>query len=347
MPTSIDSFLGRNGTINGNVSLLSLITEEVQRKRYSNLHACAAYVSYRGVTLLRSVFTQSKPRFRWLFGLDDGITDPQAIRVAMGTANAQTRLVIGTAGKRFHAKAYLLDGGATSGATLVVGSANLTEAALKKNCEVYAVFQGRGRKAARELGAYWNSFWELGSDANESAINRYEEQRKASRFRDPIVEAENKDEPNPRGTEDIEETLGTSRLAWIVLGRNTGGGNQLDIVKRLGPFLDLPKHPREGTSETLTFESPRGNLDFRLTFAKGMWRFMNLQQGFQQPLRPNPSEPSPYVLVISRAEEAAHFRLEIRRVGSTSAMRMENHSRKTGFISTSVPGPSGRLFGWY
>src|SRR2546428_9020949 len=116
-------------------SLLSLITEEITSNEHTRISACAAYASYRGVVLVRTALSAAgKPEFRWLLGLDDCITDPQAIKVAAGTHNAETRIVPVVSGRRFHAKAYLLDNSSKESASLIIGSANLTQAALTKNC---------------------------------------------------------------------------------------------------------------------------------------------------------------------------------------------------------------------
>src|SRR5882724_1952473 len=109
-------------------SLLSLITEEITSNQYTQISACAAYASYRGVVLARTAISSAgAPKFRWLFGLNDYITDPQAIYVASGMKNAETRIVAVTPGRRFHSKAYLLDSSAKQSATLIIGSPNLTQ----------------------------------------------------------------------------------------------------------------------------------------------------------------------------------------------------------------------------
>ena len=328
--------------------LISLIAEEITLYHYTNVCACAAYVSYRGVIRLRAAFSdQRNVTFRWLFGLDDYITDPQAIRVATGTRNAETRLVPITPGRRFHAKAYLLSGSTSEAASLIVGSANLTEAALTKNCEAFSVIRANNNPQVTALENYWDLLWQMGRPASSQSISQYEDERRRRRIRYSEVNRESTAVPaNPKTNRLVRQSLPTSKLAWIDLGFNTGGGNQLDIVKKLAPFLGLPSNPSEGATSYLTFDSPLGRKRFQLTFTKGMWRFMNLQQGFREPLRPDIRKRSPYVLVISR-EKAGDPTLSIQRVGSEDTKRMINESRKNGFIDSSVRGPSGRLFGWY
>src|SRR5713226_5857167 len=109
MNSLVNIVLGCQRPEKGIKPLLSLMTDEITSNKYTRISACAAYASYRGVVLVRTALSSAgTPKFRWLFGLDDCITDPQAIRVAAGTHNAETRIVAVIPGRRFHAKAYLL-----------------------------------------------------------------------------------------------------------------------------------------------------------------------------------------------------------------------------------------------
>lgn len=349
MNDSLDIVLGRQSYEKGIKPLLSLITDEITSYEYTRISACAAYASCRGVVLVRTALSGAgTPQFRWLFGLDDCITDPQAIYVASGMKNAETRTVAVIAGRRFHAKAYLLDLSARQSATLIVGSPNLTEAALTKNCEGFVLVRAKTRKQTLDLQRYWDSLWGMGEPATKESVSRYEERYKTNRFHHSEVERESSSAlPTSQTTKLVKRSLDTSKLAWIVLGYDTGGGNQLDIVKRLAPFLGLPRDPIQGTTAYLTFNSPLGRKRFQLTFTKGMWRFMNLQQGFRHPLRPNPAQASPYVLVVSRGQADGPPMLAIQRVDSRETENMINESRKKGFVDQSKPDSSGRQFGWY
>ena len=329
-------------------SLLSLITDEIASNKYNQISVCAAYASYRGVVLARRLLSRSgSPQFRWLFGLDDYITDPQALTVAAGVHNSELRIVPVLKGRRFHAKAYLLDHSAKGTATLIVGSANLTEAALTKNCEGYILVRATTEENVNVLRTYWEQFWQLGQPATDDLISEYQERHRARKFHLTEVEQERTYTGAPsKSARLVRETLDSSKLAWIELGSNTGGGNQLDIVKDLARFIRLPANHDEGTTVYLPFNSPRGRRQFQITFTKGMWRFMSLQQGFARRLRPDLSKPSPYVLLISRQKDGARS-LSIQRVNDTATERMIEESTRHGFVGYSVRGNSGRRFGWY
>jgi HKD family nuclease len=341
--------LGLQRRERGHKSLLKSISDEINTQKYTRVSACAAYASYKGVVLVRTALSNvGTPQYRWLIGLDDTITDPQAIKVAAGTYNSETRIVPVVAGRRFHIKAYLLDSAANESASLVIGSANLTESAFTKNCEGYVLFRAITGGEVNSLRSYWELLWRMGESATEERVSEYEERYRRRKFRSSEVEQENSDTVSaPREVKLVKQSVYSTKLAWIELGYNTGGGNQLDIVKKLAPFLGLPANPLEGRTVYLTFNSPLDQKDFQLTFTKGMWRFMNLQQGFQQRLRPDLTKPSPYLLIISREPNAPHPTLDVRRIDSRAAHRMIQHSKKNGFVDSSVLGKSGRLFGWY
>jgi HKD family nuclease len=348
-PHHFDALLGFQKQAPRNRCLLSLITNEIAANQYTRISACAAYASFQGVVLARALLAnQTTSSFRWLVGLDDCITDPQAIKVVSGIDNSETRIVPVTAGRRFHAKAYLLDFSSEDRATLIVGSANLTKAALTKNCEGYILLRATTEDDIKLFQHYWEQFWQLGQAASEKMIVQYEEIYRKRRVRTTEVEQESTDQVfPPRDAKLLKQTLNSSKLAWIELGNNTGGGGQLDIVKRLAPFLRLPNNATEGKTVFLRFNSLTGTKQFQLTFTKGMWRFMNLQQGFSKALRPDLTKPSPYLLVISHQKDGTAPTLTLERVDSDNAARIIQESETKGFIDSSTHGDSGRLFGWY
>lgn len=328
--------------------LLNFMAKEVITRAYKRISACAAYATYKGTLLVRSLLSgQNDTSYRWLIGLDDAFTDPKALRIAMQTYGAETRFAeLQHKGKRFHSKAYLLDSNEQGTATLIVGSCNLTEAALTKNCEVYAACYADTPSEVERLRAYWDMLWEIGNPATDGKVAEYERKFKSTRIRNPVIEAE---QSTPISRKAIGGSINSSTLAWIDLGKNTGGGNQLEIVKALAPFLSLMGKPRQGITQHLLINSEQGTLDYQVTFTKRMWRFMNLQQGFSKLLRPNANSPSPYLLVFKRDPDGA-LSMRILLSNSDEAKHIMAISAEIGFVGSSVgsvSGASGRRFGWY
>jgi hypothetical protein len=247
--------------------------------------------------------------------------------------------------RRFHPKIYLLDDNAKGTATLIVGSCNLSEAALGNNCEAFAVFHARSASKVRSFEQRWQSVWKLGTTPTDELLDNYSKRYKRNRKKHPVVLQEEHKASQPQKVKKAAKTsLDNSTLAWITLGRNTGGGNQLDVVKNLAPFLGLPGHPSEGTTRHIQIRSRIGTKNYQLTFTKGMWRFMNLQQGFSMPVRPDLSKPSPYLLTIKRPNGT--LRMDILHKDDARARALTKRSREVGFTSVSVGGPSGRQYGW-
>jgi HKD family nuclease len=337
------------GAQNEGQPLLGFLKNEVAERGYKRISACAAYATYRGTLLVRNILAgESEARYRWVIGLDDSFTDPNALRIAMNSRGAEIRLAKLLPNRRFHPKVYFLDSNEEGTATLVIGSCNLTEAALTKNCEVYAIFRAETEGQIREVQDFWDSVWSTGQPATEQKIKDYEDKYKLLSRKAPVTQEEAKNEALPQKIKRaVKESVKTTSLVWIVIGKNTGGGSQLDIVKKLSPFLGLPDDPIQGTTVYLRIGSPTGTRDYQVTFTKWMWRFMNLQQGFNEPLRPDLASPSPYILVIERPKNSGNLMMKILGTESQQAREMIERSKLTGFTDTSRPGPSGRKFGWY
>lgn len=340
--------IAAQGLATNSPTLLSVLETEINNSDYQRISACAAYASRKGVTLVRGLTSgSSNAKYRWLIGLDDSFTDPEALRIALRTHKAETRtaeLLTKKPKRRFHPKAYLLDSNANNEATLIVGSNNLTERALKSNCEVFTVFRARTEEDVVKVQNYWEELWNIGQNATESIIDKYKERYKRAPQKEPVIQEEISEIPSNEVKNAIEESIGNSTLAWIEFGSNTGGGNQLDIVKNLSPFLKLPQNPNTKDSEVLNINTNEGIKQYQLTFTKGMWRFMNLQQGFSFPLRPDAESPSPFTLVIKRSNDDS---LSMDVVTSKEAYELFTASSENGFIAESKRGTSGRFYGWF
>lgn len=328
--------------------LLDFMTKEVDAKAYKRISACAAYATYKGTTLVRSLLSgQDEIQYRWLIGLDDAFTEPEALRIAMNTNGAETRFAeLQPKGKRFHPKAYLLDSNEQGTATLIIGSCNLTEAALTTNCEVYAACYANTHSEVEHLRAYWEMLWQTGRPITEQKLAEYETRFNAARVRHPAVESEKSTPASKKVVKAVRASINSSSRSWLDLGKNTGGGNQLDIVKALAPFLSLPRNPLQGKTQHLHIKTKKGVLDYQVTFHKGMWRFMNLRQGFSQRLRPKGNSPSPYLLVFNRATNGELSMRILPRDGDEAKTIMAI-SAKIGFVGSSVSQASGRRFGWH
>lgn len=326
--------------------VLQSLIEEYQ---YSRISVCSAYVSTKGLTIVRGLMPKDS-EFRWLIGLDDTFTQPSALIAARDTYNATLKvaeLQVRQRKNRFHPKVYLLDSNENNEAHLIIGSANMTEAALTRNCEAFSIMYAEAVAEVAQFEAFWTTLWNKGILATDEIIARYQRRSRTARPRNPVVREE--DEVVKRSLvlrRATEASIRTARLIWIEFGSMTGyHAEQLDIIKNLAPFLGIMENHNPADEYTLNITSPLGLFNHTLMFKKGMWRFMDIQQSFQEQLKPDPVQNSPYLLIIERENDA--YSMRILRKTSFEAKRIIATSKQTGFTGKSVPGQSGRLYGWF
>ena len=103
---------------------------------------------------------------RWIISIDDGLTEPDALRFLMSLRNSEVRIPDGEAlllrglapVRRFHPKTMLVEQGKTAylPLALVVGSANLTLNGLSLGHEHAMCTRATGRQADF-LRIFWRS----------------------------------------------------------------------------------------------------------------------------------------------------------------------------------------------
>jgi HKD family nuclease len=321
----------------------------IEEHQYTRISVCSAYVSTRGLTIVRGLMPKDS-EFRWLIGLDDTFTQPSALTAARDTYNATLKVAELQARQRrnrFHPKVYLLDSNGNNEAHLIIGSANMTEAALTRNCEAFSIMYAEDAAEVAQFESFWNALWNKGELVTNEIIDRYRRRFRVTRPRNPVIQEET--EVAKRSTvlkRATEASIRTARLIWIEFGSMTGyHAEQVDIVKNLAPFLGITEDHDPADEYTLNITSPLGLFNHSLMFKKGMWRFMDIQQSFQEQLKPNPEQNSPYILIIERENNT--YSMRILRNTSPEAKRIIATSKQTGFTGKSVPGQSGRLYGWF
>jgi HKD family nuclease len=205
---------------------------------------------------------------RWLFGLDYGRTQPQALRKMCEKENTDVRVVddawvIDQEGflprRDFHAKLSFLFNPDNTRFGMVVGSGNFSSNGLRKSVEAGAVLYTDNDdeyidiiEASLNLA---NTLWGNATPAIE-LLDDYED-----RWRDSIARGatENQDNENP--------VQGPEEIFWIEAGyvtKNRGAnspGNQIDFPRGMSRYFgfnppdDLPLNSVIGE---ITFEAPVG-----------------------------------------------------------------------------------------
>ncbi|MEW5852312.1 MAG: hypothetical protein AB2A00_26210 [Myxococcota bacterium] len=264
----LSPFLHHDAHAPTTMSEIRRLHDEIATSDFLGLYA---YATTSGATLfdleLGGSFWPSTSS-RWLFGIDYGRTQPQALRLLRSRPNAEVRIhdgdyVVDQRGfvprRDFHAKmAMLLDRGRELSG-MVVGSGNFSSNGLRKSIEAGASILTHGSGefesvlgptlAAAEL--QWNQATPVAD-----ILDVYEERWSTSFFR--------------RGAEyppHVEIDPGTTPAFWIEAGyvtRNRGPnhpGNQIDFPRGMSryfgfnPPADLPIKSVIGQ---VVFETPTG-----------------------------------------------------------------------------------------
>lgn len=251
-PTSTLSELGRVHNLVGTAECLSLFA-------YATMSGLAAFDLHFGNDYWSSTAT------RWLFGIDYGRTQPEAIKSLCEKPNASVRVydgawVINQAGfiprRDFHPKTSFMLGSDFRKIGVVAGSGNFSSNGLRQSVEVGAtVFidqsAGDSNSLEQSLNAA-NELWEAATPA-EQILETY-----AQRWSSSFSRSDN--ELNAEA-----DIAGPKNIFWIETGyvtRNRGSdkpGNQIDLPRGMSRYFGMnpPEDlPLNSTIGSITFATP-------------------------------------------------------------------------------------------
>ncbi len=183
----------------------------------------------------------------WLIGLDQGITEPDALRELAAHSEADVRVLIpdtelskGSLYKRprFHAKiAFIESTSLGQDSSLITSSANLTGSALENRPTNYEVGlmqstdQGLSSEDIEQFNQWWKSAWSQGTPVTDSLLDQYEEVRQDFFQSNPEVQ-------EFESSTSVNHASEATNL-WIETKKMTGGaGNQTRFNVELSPFFD-------------------------------------------------------------------------------------------------------------
>lgn len=265
---NLSTFLHRDATTPTTISEIQRLHAAIATTEFLGLYA---YATQSGAALfdmaLDGTFWTDTPS-RWLFGIDYGRTQPQALRLLCARPNAEIRIHDGTyvvdqrgflPRRDFHAKMAMLMNQADDRSGMVVGSGNFSSNGLRKSVEAGASVLTQGTDefdtVLRPMLAAADILWEQGTPVAD-ILDLYEERWSASFFRGVVA-------PPP----DVEVDLGATPIFWIEAGyvtKNRGlhrPGNQIDFPRGMSryfgfnPPADLPVNSIIGK---IVFETPLG-----------------------------------------------------------------------------------------
>lgn len=263
----LTTFLHNDATTPTTISEIKRIHAQVATKDFLGIYAYATQSGAASFDLeLGGNFWEGTPS-RWLFGIDYGRTQPQALRFICEKENVDVRIydgawIVNQKGfvprRDFHAKLAILLNPDDNLSGMVVGSGNFSSNGLRKSIEAGAVIC---TKDSNEFNAVLRpslglaeSLWEQATPV-ANILDIYEE-RWSTSFSRKVEE----NQPNDAGHDEKE-------MFWIEAGyvtKNRGPnrpGNQIDFPKGMARYFGFnpPVHlPANSIIGNVTFETPVG-----------------------------------------------------------------------------------------
>jgi HKD family nuclease len=321
------------------------------------ISVAVAYSSVAGVTRLHEMAEAKSPKtsFRWLLGIDDYVTQPGAIKFCQSLPRSTVKIYsTKKAGSRFHPKYYLFEASSKSHqAVTILGSSNLTRAALRTNCEANALLRASNRNESTMMENEFLKLWDLGTAPTEKLLRNYEEkyrkylsQRKF--LQDSVLETKN----NKKTKEVLESDsaqLGaeSATVCWIEVGKATAQGRELEFKAEQARYFGLA--PGGGVPSMQNFLVSDGSTtQLRLKYqGNSMWRLQlkNSVPEVTQGLRPMVNGKlgrSPLVAVFRRISGSNAFRLSFLPSDSMEFSKLKNRSTELGTVGHTPT----RFYGW-
>ena len=232
-----------------------------------------AYATEGGISSLcendSGIDWRDEVRSKWIIGIDQGITEPDALRNLADRGDADVRVLVPSGElnrralyrrPRFHAKVVFLQSEATGDAFLVASSANMTASALEDiptNYEVGTVQSTDTGLTDSDIDAFdewWEYAWNQSRELTDEFLREYTNLREEWLNDNPeIHEFESSESVNHASEADC---------FYIETRAMTGGSrNQIELSEETSPFIEEERGEITiifgGTTHTGCSVSPR------------------------------------------------------------------------------------------
>lgn len=209
-------------------SLSAALKPHVADGRFDRLDVAVAYATLPGVRALKRVLGEWPPLTRWVVGLDDAITQPDAIQYLAELAGAELKLARLSPKRRFHPKLYCFWSSlADDRCVTALGSGNMTQNGLQHNGEAATILRAETKADAEEAKAVWKEMWALGKDWAKFDLAAYQASHSRARVARKMVAgaADAPPEPDPNASVDdiIPETKTSERVIATCVARIAAG----------------------------------------------------------------------------------------------------------------------------
>lgn len=324
------------------------------------LDVAVAYATRPGLAALHGAVGGWPAVTRWVVGLDDAITQPEAIDDLIALPGAQLRVAtLAAEGRRFHPKLYCLWSSTDPARCLaVIGSANMTLHGLHRNGEVGAILAAESAGEADMLKAMWTEMNALGQALTPIALTAYrdthqkarEARRRMAKAGAIPIHAEADEDAADRPPFDGDPASAT--IAWTEGASPSAGGRDLEFPRAMMPFFRLRGSPAPGR-----FRMANGQV-FTLTFTmrtdNQMWRLLFSRDAIfagigRETLRPvaGRTNRSDLTIVFTRSNgPGADYDIDLVAIGSPSHTALVARTKALGLLAR-TRNPGSRRFGFY
>lgn len=345
-------------TANENQTFASHLADLGKNTEYKRISVAVAYSTVAGITALRELIEVASPsiHYRWLLGLDDYITQPGAIRECQSLPSSDVRIYQSKKqGTRFHPKLYMLEPRKSAENLIsIIGSSNLTRAALRFNCEANTLLRAARKVDRRGLMKGFTDLWKIGVKPTSSLLESYETEYKKRRPLYQKLDAMGKKRHTPKptsnlilATDNAEIGPASAKVCWIEVGKATAQGRELEFKAEQAAFFGL--NPGGGDAKHFNFILTDGkHVTMRMKYqGNHMWRLQlisevpEVAQGLRRKYGGKLAR-SPYVAVFERTTEANSYRLAFKNNNSQETIQLKGKSKKMGTLGQT----SARAYGW-
>lgn len=200
------------------LSIAAAIKAHVRANPFDSAEIAAAYVTVQGIKALTTILGTPPTQSRWIVGLDDAISQPDAIKLLIKLPGAEVRVAKLSPKRRFHPKVYRFwDAGKANEAVLVIGSGNLTERGLHENAEAAVLLTSEGPADAAVGAELFSELWALGYTPTEADLAAYAKRYEAAKRQRKAVEESNDSPPEPAIGAGVSSAIPSKKTPEAVL----------------------------------------------------------------------------------------------------------------------------------
>ena len=350
------TLIGQGGA--GGATLAAALTAVTDDNKFDRLDVAVAYATFQGVKTLTNALGGLPPVSRWVVGLDDAITQPEAIEHLMKLDGAEIRLAALAPKRRFHPKIYRLWSSTQPElCVLALGSGNMTQNGLRYNGEASALLASESAEEAKSLEEVWLEMWGLGVEVTELALNTYKAKHSAAKKERKKIAALGVAPPEPDADALAEQEIvfdgdpTKAEVVWVDFGSAMGNGRELEFPKAVMPFFGIFDGTPTPQPRKFRFQNNH-SMDISLVRRdnNGMWRITFTQEVPNVAILKRPVLNGKKL----RSTQAAYFKrapdgtFEVRFFGleSDNYLDLLDRSEKIGFRFRTVQGPTGKNYGF-